>query len=289
MARKNNTWQDTLSTAITTAEKGKEYAAKARSLVWEGAKGAISEWDGGADDTGERLYDDIKAVMGESRKGTASKIKTVALASLAGLDLNEYPSLSKAFTAARAMLNEPPAHAAEDAAAEEVVSSLSAPKTATTPEGAAKILVSQGPDEFARLVVATLDDNVPAQRAFLRALSEEISAVAKSKADAEKAAKAAQVEAERAAKAAEREAAKAAREAERAAKKAAAPKAAAPKAAAPKAKAKAKPVADRHEPEPEPKGDDLFADLEDEAPAPAPAKAKAKAKPVRRAKPVKRG
>lgn len=278
MARKNNTWQDTLSTAITTAEKGKEYAAKARGLVWEGAKGAISEWDGGADDTGEALYDDIKSVMGESRKGTASKIKTVALASLAGLDLNEYPSLSKAFTAARAMLNEPSAHAAEDAAAEEAVYSLSAPKSATTPEGAAKILVSQGPDEFARLVVATLGDNVPAQRAFLRALSEEISAVAKSKADAERAAKAAQVEAERAAKAAEREAAKAAKEAERAAKKVA------PKAPA---KAKAKAVADRHEPEPEPEGDDMFADLEDEAPAPA--KAKAKAKPVRRAKPVKRG
>lgn len=268
-------WQDTLATSVKKAEQGAKYKKLAGQLLWDGAQAAITEWIDGADsdDEGEQLQADVNEAMGNSRKGDASKIKTVALAVVgSGLVLAEYDNLSKAYAEAIKRTKTVKVHAAEDEAADEAVQNINAPKTATKAEGAALIVMATGVDEAARLLLAALGtENHAAHKAFLRAIAQEAAGLIPKPEPKPKA--------EPKAKTAKKASAKPASE----------------KAKAPApAKAKAKPVkkaAKKVAPEPdleEPtvEADDMFADLDDEADE-APAPVKKAAKPVRRG-PVRR-
>jgi hypothetical protein len=176
---KAGSWQDNLSKATTLTDRVKKGSAKAQSLMWEGAQGAISSWlpKSDKDETGEKLNAALVKVLGTSNKGTASKIVTIAKAVRNdNLNMADYSSLSKAYSAASKL--SPKARKAqddEDKAADEAVSAIVAPKSSSSPEGAAKIVLSKGVDEAARLLLDELGaTNLAAHRAFMRAVSQEI-------------------------------------------------------------------------------------------------------------------
>lgn len=278
-------WVEDLKKSAVLKDRAGKATKQAGILLWKGAKQAIAETDVTSDD-GQALYENVKAALGgDHRKGDASKVRTVALAvESAGLDLTEtvvkagkkvlkYNSLSQAYAEAVRLTKTAATNEAEDSVLDEVVETISesAPKTASTPESAALVLLSKGVDGA---VVAILDalngptgeNNEAAHKAFLRAVTQEVSARIQHKAQAAKAA-----QAEAAAKAKEaREAEKAAAQAEKEAEKA---KAAAAKPVESKSKGDAnkrplprKAPAKKPEPkpEPEPEGDDLFAEVADE-------------------------
>lgn len=228
-------WQDSLNKSALLLDKSATARKTAGKLLWNGAKSGIAQWDSETDASAEIFAADVLAILGSGRKGDASKIKTVALAVAGnGLDLDEYENLSKAYAAAIALTKTVKVEAEEDDAAEQAIATIEAPKTASTPEAAAKVLLSKGVDGA---VVAILDalgaDNEAAHRAFLRAVSTEMGARVK-------AAKDAIAEATKA----ERDKAAAVKQAERDAKaKEAAEKKAAAKAALKEKAAKAKPTA----------------------------------------------
>lgn len=252
-------WQDSLQRSTQMLEKAKKGTKMASALLWKGAVEGIGDWienSAASDSTGENLYGSLLAALGASRKGDASKIKTVALAVRdKGLDLTAHDNLSKAYAEAVKITKVAKVEADEDDAAEEAIAGIEAPKSASSEDGAAKILLAKGVDGA---VVAILDalgaDNFAAHRAFLRAVSSEINDREKAVRDAEAKAKAEEAAKAKAAKDAERAEAKAKKDAERAEAKAkkdaekgtssTAKKATAPKAATTKAKptAKATPV-----------------------------------------------
>lgn len=175
-------WQDNLNKSVVFGERSEKAKKAAGVALWRGAQQAIETWmPTSTTDTGaEGLYSEVLEIMGTSRKGDASKIKTVAVAVREhSLDLSTFKNLSGAYTEAVRLTKTQAAEAAEDDAAEEVIESIEAPKTATTPESAALIVFSKGMDGA---VVALLDalngpsgaHNEAAHRAFLRALTSEI-------------------------------------------------------------------------------------------------------------------
>lgn len=175
------TWQETLSKSEAERVKGANSTKKASALLWTGAKVGIETWlpESTTDVSAEGFYAEVmEALGGKHRKGDASKIKTVALAvKNNGLSLAAYPNLSKAYNAALALTKVADRHAEEDEAAESATQMLkdNAPKTAATPESAAKIVLAQGVDEAARLLLDALGQtNEAAHRALLRAISNEI-------------------------------------------------------------------------------------------------------------------
>lgn len=300
------TWAKTLAASEKARVSAEASGKKATALLWDGAVGAITEWDQSGDPDGNELYEQVKTALGgDHRKGDASKIRTVAMAvANHNLDIDEHPSLSKAYNAARDLMKGEPQRNAEDAAAEAVTSAITPPSEPSTPEDAAKILLAEGVDETARLLVAAMGrDNGPAHRSMVRAIASEVAAVSKAVANEKKEAEKEQREADKAEAAAKIETAKAEKAEAKAKpapvkksattkkaepvsaskgdpnKKALPPKKAAPKKAAP---VKAKPVETSDM-------DDLLDEV-DETPvqkaAPkkaAPKKAApAKAKPVRR-------
>jgi hypothetical protein len=228
---KAGSWQETLAKSAALQDRVKKGSARASALLWEGAQEAINQWvpKSERDENGEKLGAAVTEALGKSRKGDASKIKTVALAvKNNGLVLSQH---SKAYAEATRLTKTVKVHIAEDEAADEAVSAIAAPKSTSSPEGAAKIVLSKGVDEAARLLLNELGaENIAAHRAFMRAISQEI--VGRIPKPAPKPPK----------KAAPKKGAKAAKKA--------APKKAAPKAASTKAKpvavksapAKAKPV-----------------------------------------------
>ena len=235
---------------------------RAGKLLWDGAKAAIAEWDSGTDPSGESLYDEVKEALGNTRRGDANKIKTVAIATENhGLDISQHQNLSQAYNAARALIadmTKGKTDADEDDAAERVVESLDAPKTASTAEAAAKVLLGKGIDGavvaiFDALTTAAVDADTAekAIRSFLRSATSEAASRAKHRADEARAAKEAEKEKDRAAKAAEREKARAERES---AKPKAAPRKASEKPVAKKAEkaTAAKPVAKKPVARPKP-------------------------------------
>lgn len=298
-----STWKDTLTKSASLLNKSEKDRKNATVLLWTGAKEAVADWLVNSDDDvqGENLYNEaMDALGGKTRKGDASKIKTVALAvKNQGLLLGQYDSLSKAYKAARDLTVVAKQDSDDDAAAEAVIDSLVAPKTATTEASAAKLLLSKGIDGAVVAILDVLNGesgefNEAASRSFMRAVATEIAARAKAVADAAQAER----DKARAQAQAQRDAAKAEAAKKAAAKKAAAKKAtkAKPKAGAkttetpsedttPKAKAKPKPKAKAETPS-EPEGDDLddlLDDITDHAGDEVEAsKPKPKRKPVRR-------
>lgn len=95
-------WRVFLETVAEYDAAQREARKEASRYLWLGAKAAIKAWRPKSDPTAERLYTSTLNVMGGERKGCASKIKTVALATVAyDLDVNAYGSLSGAYMAAR--------------------------------------------------------------------------------------------------------------------------------------------------------------------------------------------
>lgn len=236
-------WQEALTKSAGLLVKSEKDRKRASTMLWDGAKAGIENWLPGTDDeNAEQFAGEVLDLLGKERKGDASKIKTVALAAKNnGLDLDAQPNLSKAYAEARRLTQTVVQHSEEDEAAEEVIANIDAPKTATTAEGAAKIVLAKGVDEAARLLLDALgDQNHAAHRSLLRAVSEEVGGRVRAEKEAEVEAR----KAEAAKKKADREARAAAKAAEKAAEKKAAvtPKAKAPKAVA-KASTKAKPKA----------------------------------------------
>jgi hypothetical protein len=273
------TWQETLAKSATLFDRSAAGRKKASALLWEGAQEATVEWlnESDTDPHAEVMYADVLDILGTPRKGDASKIRTVALAvKNNGLVLSLYPNLSKAYAEARRLTQTVKVHAAEDEAAEKAVSEIvaNAPKSSSKPEGAAFIVLSQGVDEAARVLLDALGaTNAAAHRSLLRAISQEIAGrVPKPAPKAPKST-------------APKGAAKAA--------KGTAKKAAAPKpgdgASKPKPVKKAAPVKAEEPGTEEPTAGDMFdefdLDSDDTAEAPAPVQAAAKPKP----KPVRRG
>lgn len=175
-AYEKGTWQATLSRSASLFDKSTADRKKASSLLWEGAQDAINTWDSDSDVSAERLYGEVMDVLGKARKGDASKIKTVALAVRNnGLTLAIYKNLAAAYTEAVRLTKTVAAEAAEDDAAEKAIEAMEAPHTASTPENAAKIVLSKGVDEAARLLLDALGvENEAAHRSLLRAISNEI-------------------------------------------------------------------------------------------------------------------
>lgn len=253
-------WQDTLKKSTQILDRSTAARKQASNLLWTGAQEAIEEWlpTSDTDVSAEGLRSDVLDALGTSRKGDASKIVTVALATNEhGLVLSQYPNLSKAYAEAVRLTKTVKTHAAEDEAAEEAVANIAAPKTTSKPEGAALLVLSKGVDEAARLLLDALGaDNTAAHRSLLRAISQEIAGRVKPAPKPKKAASAKP----------------------KAVKKATA----APKTAKAKpAPAKAKPVKKAVEPV---ENEDMF-DLVDDADVEV---AEAPKAPVRRAQPVKR-
>src|SRR5690606_39964700 len=179
-------------------------------------------------------------------------------------------------------------HEEEDKAAEEAVQSLaeSAPKSSSTPEGAAQIVLSKGVDEAARLLLDALGaNNTAAHRALLRTITQEIAGRNKPAPKPKKAKagpKDGATEVSGETKTAKPKAAKVATKA----KPKAAPKDGTAKARATVAKPKAKPVAKAEPAEPaETEAGDMFDMIEDEPTTEPKAKpVKGKARPVVRRK-----
>lgn len=174
-------WQDKMSKSTTLLDRSTKARKAASAFLWDGAQSAIDEWmpSASTDVSAENLYAEVLSILGTPRKGDASKIKTVALAVRNhGLVVGSFDNLSKAYAEATRLTKTVQQQADEDSAADKAVEALadSAPKTASTPEAAAKVLLSKGIDGA---VVAVLDalgaNNFDAHRAFIRAVSTEVS------------------------------------------------------------------------------------------------------------------
>lgn len=202
-------WEKALQESTKLKAEAGTRNAKSGKLLWSGAVGAIKDWMQTSDD-GEELYNQTKAALGDSRKGDASKIRTVGDAVRNhGLDTKEFKSLAQAYGEARRLTETVRVEAEEDAVATEAVESIDPPKTASTVDGAAKIVLKDGLDEAARALFDALGaDATGAHRALLRSFTQEVNARVKAQHDAEREAKAAEAKAMKAAKADEAKAAK---------------------------------------------------------------------------------
>lgn len=180
-------WQAVLNRSAKLFDKSRTEHKTATNLLWTASKSGIEEWLplADSDKQAERFAGEVLAILGKTRKGDASKIKTVALATKNhGLVLSIYPSLTKAYNEARRLTQTVQAEKAEDAAADKAIEELAAraPKTTATPEGAAMLVLSLGLDEAARLLLDALGStNEAAHRAFMRAISQEIAGRVKPK------------------------------------------------------------------------------------------------------------
>lgn len=175
-------WQEALAQSSTLLDRSTKARKRASSLLWMGAQTGIESWlpDADTDVSAENLYSEVLGILGKARKGDASKIKTVALAVKDhGLVLTLHPNLSKAYAEAVRLTKTQAAQATEDDAAEKAIDDIvaNAPKSTTSVEGAALLLLSKGIDGA---VVAILDalgaNNEAAHRSLLRAFSTEIAA-----------------------------------------------------------------------------------------------------------------
>lgn len=106
MSENNKTpeWAILLGVSTERFRVGKGTLRESSKYLWLGAKEAIKDWAYSTDPTGERLYQDVLTALGGTRRSSASKVKTVALAvAHFGLDLDAYGSLNRAYDEARRM------------------------------------------------------------------------------------------------------------------------------------------------------------------------------------------
>jgi hypothetical protein len=210
-------WQESLQKSSASLARSASAKKAASTLLWKGAQEGITDWiDNHAetDTTAEGLFERVCTALGRSRKGDASKIRQVAVAVRnKGLDLAEFPNLSQAYTKAVSLTRTAQEHAVEDDAAEKAIESIEPPKSTSSVDGAAALLLSKGIDGAVVAILDTLGkDNHDAHRAFARSVATEIvSRVSAAKTAQQEHAKA-EAEKARAAKAQEAEKAKAEKE-----------------------------------------------------------------------------
>jgi hypothetical protein len=183
-------WQATVQQSSVLFKRSGDAKKRASVLLWQGSTSAIAEWETQSDTdvNGEGLAADLLIIMGTSRKGDVSKIKTVALAVRNnGLDTGRFPNLSKAYAEAIRLTKTAKAEAEEDTAGDEAIAAVAedAPKTATTVESGIKMALALAKDfdEFFKVMLDVVnhggDENVAAHRAALRSLAQEVSGRAK--------------------------------------------------------------------------------------------------------------
>ena len=194
------TWAETLRAAARKLDTAAVTAREGNSLVWLGGAAAIADVTSGSDYDGTAFYEQLLGALGQPRKGTASKLRTVADAVVEhGLDTSEHKSLAAAYNAARALNRTRTVEVAEDTALDEALSALIAPKSTSTIEGAAKLLLSKGEDEAVRQIFDAIGgDNFAALRSFVRAATQELSGRVKASQEAAKKEAAAKAAAKRA-------------------------------------------------------------------------------------------
>ena len=182
------TWAETLRAAARKLDTAAVTAREGNSLVWLGGAAAIADVTSGSDYDGIAFYEQLLGALGQPRKGTASKLRTVADAVVEhGLDTSEHNSLAAAYNAARALNRTRTVEVAEDTALDEALSVLIAPKSTSTIEGAAKLLLSKGEDEAVRQIFDAIGgDNFAALRSFVRAATQELSGRVKASQEAAK-------------------------------------------------------------------------------------------------------
>ena len=182
------TWAETLRAAARKLDTAAVTAREGNSLVWLGGAAAIADVTSGSDYDGIAFYEQLLGALGQPRKGTASKLRTVADAVVEhGLDTSEHKSLAAAYNAARALNRTRTVEVAEDTALDEALSVLIAPKSTSTIEGAAKLLLSKGEDEAVRQIFDAIGgDNFAALRSFVRAATQELSGRVKASQEAAK-------------------------------------------------------------------------------------------------------
>lgn len=175
-------WVQDLSDSARLRGQSVEAGREGRALLWRGAQAAIEEWKAlaSADANGDGLYAlTMAALGGKARKGDASKIRTVALAVKDhGLVLGQFKSLSAAYREAYNLTKGAAAAADEDAVATakaKLLAAEMADATPSTPEDAAKIVLSNGVNVAAALLLDALGNaNDKAHRSFLRAVLDEV-------------------------------------------------------------------------------------------------------------------
>ena len=182
------TWAETLRAAARKLDTAAVTAREGNSLVWLGGAAAIADVTSGSDYDSIAFYEQLLGALGQPRKGTASKLRTVADAVVEhGLDTSEHKSLAAAYNAARALNRTRTVEVAEDTALDEALSVLIAPKSTSTIEGAAKLLLSKGEDEAVRQIFDAIGgDNFAALRSFVRAATQELSGRVKASQEAAK-------------------------------------------------------------------------------------------------------
>lgn len=182
----DGTWQDTIVKSAILKERAAKGDQKAGELLWAGAQEGINDWlpNSSTDASAEGLYSTLVGLMGRSRKGDASKIAKVAVAVAdKGLVMSSFTSLSRAYAEARNLIDTSVANEQEDTAAEELAEAIlaAAPKSTSSLDGAAKIVLGAGVDEASRVLVDAVIDAAgsyekaePVLRSLLRALSQEV-------------------------------------------------------------------------------------------------------------------
>ena len=167
------TWAETLRAAARKLDTAAVTAREGNSLVWLGGAAAIADVTSGSDYDGIAFYEQLLGALGQPRKGTASKLRTVADAVVEHwLDTSEHKSLAAAYNAARALNRTRTVEVAEDTALDEALSALIAPKSTSTIEGAAKLLLSKGEDEAVRQIFDAIGgDNFAAQMATFTSMA----------------------------------------------------------------------------------------------------------------------
>ena len=179
-----------LAKSVEELESAAGMRTQASKTLWQGAVMVIDNRDP-QDKDRSTLAQNVIDAMGKHRKGDASKIKKVALAADRGLDIRDYPNLSKAYNAACAILDpKVDKDAADVAAADSIAATIDPAKPELSPEDAAAALVlSKGMRTAAVLLLDALKEDAQAGRGLLVALTTEMAQradYAKQKAAAEK-------------------------------------------------------------------------------------------------------
>ena len=179
-----------LAKSVEELESAAGMRTQASKTLWQGAVMVIDNRDP-QDKDRSTLAQNVIDAMGKHRKGDASKIKKVALAADRGLDIRDYPNLSKAYNAACAIIDpKVDKDAADVAAADSIAATIDPAKPELSPEDAAAALVlSKGMRTAAVLLLDALKEDAQAGRGLLVALTTEMAQradYAKQKATAEK-------------------------------------------------------------------------------------------------------
>jgi hypothetical protein len=177
-----STWRIALQQAGLQKDEARANTKEAGQAAWAAARAGIEEWltVKGADPEAQAFHGEVLRYYGKARKGEASKIRTIALATANNvLDPNAYRTLGAAYAAALKLTKIADVNATEDAALAASAAALAALAAASaptgTPESMASTIMALGAKKAVTLMLDALgEDNLPAHRALLRELSKQV-------------------------------------------------------------------------------------------------------------------